>query len=182
MIRIARVWLACAAAAAAGGCLERTLTIRTEPSEAKVYLDHKRMTETTPDGDRLQETPLTETFRYYGPRTVQIEKDGYRTLDTEIYVRLPFYEFPGIDLLSAILCPFTIHDRNEFVFKLEPLPEGTEADVDALLTRAGRLRAQGAKMRTWRWQPEVKPKAKPKPAVKPPETPAAPSPESTEDK
>ncbi len=137
------------------GCVERKLTLRTEPSDARVFLDHKRLTETTPEGEVRQETPLTATFKYYGPRTVTVEKDGYRTLDAEVSLSPPFYEYPVIDLLKTFLWPFPVVDEHVVELVLTPAPETTDADLDALLARGGDLRKEVAKMKKWRWTPVV---------------------------
>ena len=144
------------------GCVERKLTLRTEPSDARIFLDHKRLAETTPEGEVRRETPLTATFKYYGPRTVTVEKDGYRTLDAEVSLTPPFYEYPVIDLLKVLLWPFTVVDEHVAEFVLTPVPETTEADLDALLVRAADLRKEVVKMKAWRWTPVIPdPKKKP---------------------
>lgn len=155
------------------GCVERKLTIRTEPSDARVFLDRKRLTETTPEGEVRRETPLTATFKYYGPRTVSVEKDGYQTLDAEVSLTPPFYEYPLIDLLKVFLWPFPVVDEHVAEFVLKPLPETTDADLEAILVRADALRQEVEKMKSWRWTPVI-----PDPKKKSPE---GPSPAATGD-
>ena len=54
------------------GCVERRLTIVTEPEEAIVWLND----------EEIGVTPVTVNFNWYGDYSVRIEKPGYEILNT----------------------------------------------------------------------------------------------------
>ena len=83
-----------------GGCVERELTITSEPSGALVYIS---------DVEKGR-TPLTINFAWYGDYDVILRHDGFNTLKTHAEIAPPIYEIPPLDLLSAIV-PWTYHDR-----------------------------------------------------------------------
>ena len=47
------------------GCVTRSITVKTEPSNALVYLDN----------ELIGESPVTVPFTYYGTRKIMIEKN-----------------------------------------------------------------------------------------------------------
>ncbi|MGO8688178.1 MAG: PEGA domain-containing protein [Thermoguttaceae bacterium] len=102
--------LAAFAAAAAGGCVEREMTIRSDPPGALVYVD---------DYD-IGITPVTTPFTYYGQRQVRLVKDGYETLTLLQPVPPPWYEFYGLDFISENIVPGKIRDQRVFEYRLQP--------------------------------------------------------------
>lgn len=118
----------CMSAIAAMGCVERKVTIRTEPSGATLLLD------SAPAG----QTPYTFPFIHYGVREIIIKKDGYVTVKEDIDVSPPLYQRFPIDLFFEVL-PFTITDHQEFVYNLTPI---SEIDEKELLERAKVLRSE----------------------------------------
>src|SRR2546430_16093739 len=100
----------------ASGCIERTVTIRTEPDQALVYLND----------DEVGRSPVTVPFTWYGDYDIVIRKEGYETLKTHHRIRTPWYELPGIDFITETLVPLRIHDHHELpCYALTPqtLPE-----------------------------------------------------------
>ena len=71
--------------ACTGGCVERQMTIRSDPPGALVYVD----------GYEIGITPVITPFTYYGQRKIRLVKDGYETLTVIQPVPPPWYEFPG---------------------------------------------------------------------------------------
>src|SRR5688572_31069760 len=57
-------------ALAAGGCVQRRLTIRSNPPGARVYVGD----------EEIGTTPVSTDFVYYGTRRIRLAKDGYETL------------------------------------------------------------------------------------------------------
>ncbi|MCK6485354.1 MAG: PEGA domain-containing protein [Phycisphaerae bacterium] len=109
-------------------CIERTLTIRTEPEGARVHLN---------DQD-VGRSPVTVPFTWYGDYDVVIRKEGFETLRTNHRLNTPWYELPGIDLVTECLIPFTVRDHHDFpVYALTPrtLPE-----QDDVVLRAEEMR------------------------------------------
>ena len=108
-----------------GGCVERRILITSEPSGAAVTLN---------DVD-VGLTPLEVDFTYYGVYDVQLRKAGFEPLLTEAEAAAPWYETPGIDIVSQATPP---RDRTviRWHFVLEPLV----VDEAGLLGRAWELR------------------------------------------
>ena len=102
--------------AAAGGCVERTLTITSEPSGALVEVN----------GEEFGRTPVTRDFTYYGKFDVTLRKEGYETLKEARWVVAPWWQVPPFDF-AAELSPTRPRDRRGLSFTLEPT---TEADVE----------------------------------------------------
>lgn len=98
------------AAACCAGCVRRTVKISTAPEGAAVMLNDQ------PVGT----TPVTVDFTWYGDYSIILRKDGYETIDTNRRLETPWYELPGIDFISENLMPFTIHDKHELAFEMEP--------------------------------------------------------------
>ncbi|MEM9166765.1 MAG: PEGA domain-containing protein [Planctomycetota bacterium] len=115
------------------GCLERTITITSEPPGALVHLNDVE----------LGRTPVTTEFRYFGVYDVRLAREGYEPVATARETGVPIWEYPGIDLL-AILAPWRVQTSIEWEFALqpEPTPGTTEAQAmeDALLERATSLK------------------------------------------
>jgi len=109
------------------GCVERLITVKTEPPGAILWLN----------GEEVGATPVTTSFTWYGAYDVVIRKDGYETIKTSCQPPQPFYQWPGIDLVSECLLPFTITDHHQWEFELT-----THAPVDSqeLIDRAKSLR------------------------------------------
>jgi len=111
------------------GCVERLITVTTEPPGAILWLN----------GEEVGATPVTTPFTWYGAYDVVIRKDGYETLKTAQDAPAPFYQWPGIDLVAECLLPCTITDHHQWEFELT-----THAPVEsqALIDRAKSLREE----------------------------------------
>jgi len=91
------------------GCVERKITISTEPSGALVALND----------EEIGTSPVTVGFEWYGDYSVRISKDGYQTLKTHQNLPRPIYDRAPFDLLADM---FTSKiDEYKWNFKLEPL-------------------------------------------------------------
>ncbi len=98
------------ATAVLAGCVERKLTINTEPQGAKVILN---------DQD-IGVSPVTVPFNWYGDYWVRISKDGYETLNTHRALKAPLHDYPPFDFFAEILYPGRIVDAYEWTFDLAP--------------------------------------------------------------
>ncbi len=117
-----------------GGCLERTVTITSEPPGALVVLND----------EEIGRTPVETGFRYFGVYDVRLQREGFEPLTTEKEAVAPIWEYPGIDLL-AIAAPWRVKTHLTWHFDLEPIPEpgsdeATRAEQE-LFDRARSLRA-----------------------------------------
>lgn len=104
------------------GCVERKLTIITEPSGALVALND----------EEIGISPVTVGFEWYGDYSVRITKDGYQTLNTHKDLKRPLRDVVFLDLLDDTLN--TRADEYTWTFKLAPYQEPNKAELieDAL--------------------------------------------------
>jgi hypothetical protein len=94
------------------GCIRRSLTIRTNPPGARVYVN-----------DQLKgESPVTYDFVWYGWYRLTIRKDGFERLDDRRRLGTPFYLWIPLDLAMELL-PLTIHDHRTWSYTLAPAQE-----------------------------------------------------------
>lgn len=93
------------------GCLERTITIDSDPPGALVHLNDQE----------IGRTPVTTEFRYFGVYDVRVSREGYEPITTKREAVAPWYEYPGIDLF-AIAAPWRITTEIDWSFDLEPVP------------------------------------------------------------
>ncbi|MBX3394237.1 MAG: PEGA domain-containing protein [Phycisphaerae bacterium] len=111
-------------------CVERTVTINTEPQGATVVLNDQE----------VGQSPVRVPFTWYGDYDIIIRKDGHKTLSTHHRLNAPWYQWPLIDLVSECLVPFTIRDDQVIdTFVLEPAEVPTKDD---LLRRSEELRTR----------------------------------------
>ena len=113
------------------GCVERTLSIQTNPPGALVRLN---------GGPQELRTPATHDFVWYGTYDIVIRKDGYRTIKTKAPVIAPIYEWIPLDLIAELL-PIHLKDARTLKYEMDPLPT-EEEDADALLKRSHELRGR----------------------------------------
>jgi hypothetical protein len=102
-------WLAVVALCTAG-CVQRRLTIRSNPPGALVYVDDQP----------LGTTPVSTDFIYYGTRKVRLVKSGYETLTVLQPIPAPWYQYPGLDFVSENVVPGEIRDERTVDYQLQP--------------------------------------------------------------
>ncbi len=96
------------------GCVTRTLTIKTDPPGAQVFVDD----------ELIGESPVLMEFTYYGTRKIVIEKrDKDGTLEYEretLYAKIdtPYYQRFPIDFFSEVIVPMKIEDDHFLSIKL----------------------------------------------------------------
>ena len=92
-----------------GGCVHRSLTIRTDPPGALVYLN-----------DELKgEAPVTFDFMWYGTHRVILKKDGFERIEESKRIRTPLYLWIPMDLVMELL-PVPIRDDYTWAYELTP--------------------------------------------------------------
>lgn len=115
------------------GCVERRLTVRSEPPGALVVLD----------GQEIGHTPVSVPFDYYGDREIKLVRDGFETRTVRQRIDAPWWQLPGIDFFAEI-APWHIRDERQVgphdVYTLSPL---RMVPTEELLGRAEDLRAAG---------------------------------------
>ena len=112
-----------------GGCVERRLTINTEPSGALVALN---------DED-IGTSPVTTRFEWYGDYNVRISKEGYETLKTHRALKGPWYDKFPFDFFAQLVNPKRIVDSYEWTFELQ---QKTEPNRDEMVERARQMQTQ----------------------------------------
>ncbi len=110
-------------------CVERTITVRTDPPGALVTVNEIEK----------GRTPLTFSFMWYGHYRVLVEHPQYETLETSRAVPMPIYQWPGIDFVCEVLLPFKFHDHHDWTFTLAPR---RTVPTDELIDRAEDFRRQ----------------------------------------
>lgn len=109
------------------GCVQRRLTVRSNPSGALVYVDDVE----------IGHTPVSIPFTYYGTRTIRLEKDRFQTVEVQQEIKAPWYQVPPIDFIADVLWPVEIRDEREVRIDLQPLQPTNEIQV---LERANQTR------------------------------------------
>lgn len=120
-------------AAWCAGCVQRTISITSEPEGALVWVNDIE----------VGRTPVEVDFTFYGNYDVRVRLEGYEPLVTSRKARAPWYEYPGVDLVAEML-PMTIRSDIHWHFELEPVAERVdpEAAERELLERARELRGE----------------------------------------
>ncbi|GJQ27387.1 MAG: hypothetical protein HBSAPP02_24190 [Phycisphaerae bacterium] len=110
------------------GCVERTVTINTEPAGATVILNDQE----------VGQSPVKVPFTWYGDYDIILRKPGYETIQTNRKIKAPWYQTPFIDLFAECLVPFTIYDERDLgTFALSPI---APVPQDQLLQNAAELK------------------------------------------
>ncbi len=115
------------------GCVQRTISITSEPAGALVYLND----------DEVGRTPVTVPFVFYGVYDVRLEAEGYRPLWTQHRAEAPWWETPGIDLFAEALPNKKAELKWHFTMDEQVLSE--DVDADKLVDHARQLRAMTEK-------------------------------------
>ena len=107
-------------------CVQRTITITSDPPGALVWLNDRE----------IGRTPLDVDFVYYGIYDVRLARQGYEPMITSGVALAPWWETIGLDLLAE-LAPLDLTSHVEWHYELEPLDD----DLAALEKRARDLRS-----------------------------------------
>jgi hypothetical protein len=105
--------LFCVLLVGAAGCVERKLTINTNPDGAQVFLND----------EEKGVSPVTASFNWYGDYNITIRKQGCETLQTHRKLQAPWYDLFPFDFLTQIIYPGRIVDSYEWSFELAPQKE-----------------------------------------------------------
>jgi len=91
-------------------CVQRRLTIRSNPPGALVYVDDYQ----------IGTTPVSTDFVYYGTRKIRLVLSGYETMTVLQPIPTPWYEYLGLDFVSENLVPGEIRDERVVDYQLKP--------------------------------------------------------------
>ena len=121
--------LLCAACVTlATGCVQRRVTIRSNPPGALVYIDNHA----------IGTTPVSHDFTYYRTGQIRLVKDGYETLSVLQPIRTPWYQWFGLDFVSENVIPWEIRDERVYSYQMAPQ---RIVPVEEFLGRGENLRA-----------------------------------------
>jgi len=140
---------------AAAGCVQRRMTIRSNPPGALVYVDDYQ----------IGTTPVSTDFVYYGTRKIRLVKDGFETLTVRQPFPIPWYEVFPLDFVTENLWPWEI--RDERVVDLAMVPAGS-VPAESVVSRAELARRSAGSGPPVAVQPVTVP---PPAAIPPPNTP-----------
>ncbi|MBL7214046.1 MAG: PEGA domain-containing protein [Phycisphaerae bacterium] len=101
------------------GCVERRLTIVTEPKDAVVWLND----------EEVGTAPVTVNFNWYGDYNVRIEKSGYGILNTHRELERPLHDRFPFDFFAEVLWPKKIVDEYTWTFELEPYQQTSPEEL-----------------------------------------------------
>jgi len=132
-------FLACASILGAGGCVERSITIVTDPPGSVVYLNDVEQ----------GSTPCTVPFEWYGDYDVRIRaqkevgtpdnpKTIYYYLHTNRTAHTPWFQVIPIDFFADI-APWEIRDDKTWAFVV---PEVPDQSSEELIQNARSLKGQ----------------------------------------
>jgi len=113
----------CVGVMLAGGCVERKLTIITNPADAVVWLND----------EEVGPTPVTVNFNWYGDYRVRIEKPGYEIINTHNTMKRPLHDVFPFDFFAECLWPGRIEDSYTWTYDLAPYQP---ASADQLIQQA----------------------------------------------
>ena len=130
-----------------GGCVQRIISIDSNPPGALVTLNDLE----------VGRTPMTKEFLWYGDYDVVLRLHGYETLKTHAPVPAPWWQFIPLDLFTEVL---PVKDVHHFTFTLHP---ARPQPPQAVLIRGEQLAPQ---LQATRLPPEKRP-PKPTPTTKP---------------
>ncbi|MBI1827636.1 MAG: PEGA domain-containing protein [Planctomycetes bacterium] len=110
-------------------CVRRTMTITTEPPNARIFLNDQE----------IGRSEVNTDFLWYGDYDIVIRKEGYETLKTHWQIDPPWYEQIPLDFFSECLWPGQIHDQHVAHYILH---ESQIPPTEEVVKRAEELRQQ----------------------------------------
>ena len=111
------------------GCVRRTITITTDPPQARVFLNDQE----------IGRSEVSTDFLWYGDYDVVIRKEGYQTLQTNWTIKPPWYQWIPFDFFAEVLWPGWVHDTRAQHYALTPAATPAEGEV---IERAETLREE----------------------------------------
>ncbi len=124
------------------GCVERKLTINTEPQGALVALND----------EEIGTSPVTVEFNWYGDYKVRLIKDGYEIVNTHRKLDAPAHDGFPLDFFYEVLWPGLVVDEYEWTFAL---PEYQAPARQDLIDSAQQLKKAAEQEDTLETSPET---------------------------
>jgi hypothetical protein len=153
------------AAFGAPGCVQRRMTIRSNPPGALVYVDDYQ----------LGTTPVSHDFVYYGTRKIRLVKDGYETLTVRQPFPVPWYEIFPLDFVTENIIPWEIRDERVVDLQMQP---AASTPAELVVARAEQVRLAAGSLPAAAAPPQVVVPVQPLPSAPPATQPLPPPTES----
>jgi hypothetical protein len=119
---------------ALSGCVERRISIETDPPGALVWVNDRQ----------AGRTPVSVAFTHEGTYDLRLEKEGFEPLVTPATTEGPIWDAGPLDFFAEIL-PVRARNETRWVFTLAPRDDSEEALVSRAAELRGRLSgAEGA--------------------------------------
>ncbi len=99
--------------------MRRTISITTDPPNARVFLNDLE----------VGQSAVTTDFLWYGDYDVVVRKEGYKTLQTNWVIKPPWYQWIPFDFFAEVLWPGWIHDARTQHYVLEVAEQATAEEV-----------------------------------------------------
>jgi len=112
------------------GCVDRKLSITSDPPGALVYMNEKE----------IGRTPIDTDFLWYGNYDVQVRRDGYQTINQPQQVKAPWWQWPPFDFFAELM-PWHPTDQQTMHFTMTPVV-AQEMEPEALIARGQALHGQ----------------------------------------
>jgi hypothetical protein len=111
------------------GCnsVKRRIIVRTQPEGALVSIDRQA----------VGYSPVSVPFDYYGTRLIQLQKDGFETIEVEQRIAPPFYDSFPVSFFTENFALRERRDNRVLDFELVPKQQPNENE---LIERANRTR------------------------------------------
>ena len=94
------------------GCIDRLLTINSDPSGAVTFIDHKE----------LGTTPVSVRFTDYGGHDLLLMLKGYEPYHAKLTLQQPGWAVFPIDAVTEAVLPVKFHDTREVTVTLTKPP------------------------------------------------------------
>lgn len=114
------------------GCVERRITILSDPPGGKVFLD----------GRQIGTTPVSVPFHFYGTREITVYKSGYEIFSKEETISPPLYQVFPLDIFFEFCWPFQMEDDHRLGYTLKPHLSLSVKQKDALKQRAVQMQTR----------------------------------------
>jgi len=147
MFRMGKLAAMITVAGSVGGCVTRTLTVRSNPPGALVYMNDQE----------IGRSPVTRNFLWYGIYDVELRKEGFESIKTTTPVIAPWWQWIPVDFLAEF---FPVEDHHDLMYTLRPASEA-QAEPDLLIRRGEDLREQLVSSRSPATRPTTKPTTRP---------------------
>ncbi len=120
--------MAIASFALAGGCVQRTITVRSDPPGALVYMNDQE----------IGRTPVTRNFLWYGTYDVELRMPGYESVKTTTPVIAPWWQWVPMDFFAETL---PLRDNHDLTYAMHR-PSAVQEDPQLLARRGEELRGE----------------------------------------